>query len=274
MYSEFNTYIIIIIQQTSILDLMKKFINLLHRRITLGNLFTVIFSFIFAIALRQLFLYTFDILPIKGELQLTDVSFLSLIILSRFVLSIFFEYLLDDKYHTPLFKGLGHKNSTALYMENTANNHSSGQNSPKASGSGTQPKSASREPLTEEQRAEVRQIIENKIRQDPKLKKEVEETRKFNDEMFGHMFKMEDVLNEQSSKILQLSYIGSRNDVKFIQENGGLELSVPSSMTDNLANKLSNEVGALDRSLQNKFSEYENLSRKDVRLYDSRATSA
>jgi hypothetical protein len=35
-------------------------------------------------------------------------------------------------------------------------------------------------------------------------------------------------------------------------------------MSNDVAEKLSREVGALDRALQNKFSEYENLSRKDI----------
>ena len=44
-------------------------------------------------------------------------------------------------------------------------------------------------------------------------------------------------------------------------------------MSNEVAEKLSREVGALDRSLQNKFSEYENLSRKDIRLYDCQGTT-
>ena len=91
--------------------------------------------------------------------------------------------------------------------------------------------------------------------------------------MFAHSEKMEAVLVEQTSKILKLYSITSSKDVKFIQENGGLELSIPSSMSNKVAEKLSREVGALDRSLHNKFSEYNNLSRKDIRLYDSKGTS-
>ena len=91
--------------------------------------------------------------------------------------------------------------------------------------------------------------------------------------MSAHSDKMNAVLNEQTSKILKLHSIASRNDVQFIQENGGLELSVPSSMSNDVAEKLSKEVGSLDRALQNKFSEYDNLSRKDIRLYNSNGTT-
>lgn len=96
-----------------------------------------------------------------------------------------------------------------------------------------------------------------------------ESYKKFIDEQFRVGDKMWDVLDEQINKILKLDSIKSQKDVKFYQENGSLELSVPAKMSDTEANKLSKEVGALDRSLQNKFSEYNNLSRKDVRLYDS-----
>ena len=97
----------------------------------------------------------------------------------------------------------------------------------------------------------------------------MEEEQKFEDEMSAHADKMDAVLNEQSSKILKLRSIASRHDVKVIQDNGGLDLFVPSSMNNDVAGKLSRQVGALDRALQNKFSEYENLSRKDARLYGS-----
>lgn len=101
----------------------------------------------------------------------------------------------------------------------------------------------------------------------------MEEEQKFEDEMSAHADKMDAVLNEQSSKILKLRSIASRHDVKVIQDNGGLDLFVPSSMNNDVAGKLSRQVGALDRALQNKFSEYENLSRKDARLYGSQWTS-
>ena len=57
---------------------------------------------------------------------------------------------------------------------------------------------------------------------------------------------------EQSEKILKLHSIKSDKDVKFYQENGGLELSVSNNMTDANAEKLSKEVGALDRAIKKK----------------------
>ena len=158
-------------------------------------------------------------------------------------------------------------------MENTSNSNLSGKGSSKDSEGGSPPKASLKEPLTDEQYSKVKQMISNKAEQDPRFKQELENSRKFIDEMFAHTDKMDAVLKEQTSKILKLYSIASRNDVKFIQENGGLELSIPSNISNEVAEKLSREVGALDRSLHNKFSEYENLSRKDIRLYDSKGTS-
>ena len=81
-----------------------RFINLLSRRLTLGSLLTAIASFLFAIALRQLFLYKFDILPVKDEIQAIDISFLGIIFSFRFICNVFIEYLLNDKFGTPLIQ--------------------------------------------------------------------------------------------------------------------------------------------------------------------------
>ena len=77
---------------------MTKCLNLLYHRLTLGNLLTAIATFIFAIALRQLFLYQFDILPIKGEIQTIDISFLGIIVIFRFICNAFIEFILNYKF--------------------------------------------------------------------------------------------------------------------------------------------------------------------------------
>lgn len=83
---------------------MTNLFNLLYKRLTYGNLLTAIVTFIFAIALRQLFLFVFDILPIKGELQTVDISYFAIIILFRMFCNAFIEYMLNDNYETPLNK--------------------------------------------------------------------------------------------------------------------------------------------------------------------------
>ncbi len=53
-----------------------------------------------------------------------------------------------------------------------------------------------------------------------------------------------------------------------------MQLDITGDMTDLEAGRLSKQVAALDRALQNKLVEYNNLSRKDVTLYDSFSTCA
>lgn len=101
-------------------------------------------------------------------------------------------------------------------MENAGNTNSSGEGSSKGSVGGTSSKGA----LTEEQYAKVKQMINNKADRDPGFKQKLEENNKFLEEMSAHSDKMNAVLNEQTSKILKLHSIASRNDVQFIQENG------------------------------------------------------
>lgn len=225
---------------------MIKFFNILNRKFTIGNLLTIIASFIFAIILRQSYLHYLDFLPIRGELEALDISYFGIVVLFRFIFSAFLEYLLNDKFSIPLFEGIGGKvgqtdrEIITLGMVNSDNEKSS----------------------TPED------FYKNK---DYITKRTLERAKnpKFHDEMYEAGDKMENVLKEQSDKILKLHSIGKQKNVEFYEENGALGITVPQAMTDSEGQKLSKEIGAIDRSLQNKFSEYKNLSTKDVRLYES-----
>lgn len=80
-----------------------KFINIFKQKLTLGNLLTIVGCFIFAIALRYLYLHIFDYLPIKGDLENLDISYFLLITLFRYMFMSLLEYLLDDTFYKPLF---------------------------------------------------------------------------------------------------------------------------------------------------------------------------
>lgn len=223
---------------------MTKFLNILKTKLTLGSVLTIIASFIFAFLVRHLYLYLFNFLPIRGELELLDISFFGIVVLFKFIFSALLEYLMNDKFSIPLYevigKGVGQKSPTTLSMVNGDNEASSSKQSSSSKG-------------------KVPDVSKGYTK----------ENDKFLDEKYEVGEKMCNVLNEQTNKILRLHSIRIFKDVKFYEENGGLELSVPLSMTDSEAEKLSKEVGAIDRGLQNKFSEFKNLSRKDTELYES-----
>ena len=239
---------------------MTKFINILKSKLTIGNVLSIIASFLFAILIKQLYLYFLDFSPVRGELEALDISYLAVVIFFRFIFSMFLEYLLEDKYSIPLFEGIGNKEATTLSMVNSDNNSSSDKPVKSSSGQSS---------LKDEDYNRVKQAIERRKNTDPSFRKAIEENDKFIQESSKIDEKMYNVVCDQEDKIFKLQTLKRVNDIKFIQENGDLELSVPSNMTDSEAAKLSKQVGALDRGLQNKFSEYENLSRKEAIYHDS-----
>lgn len=81
--------------------------------------------------------------------------------------------------------------------------------------------------------------------------------------------KMRSVLKEQETTIEKLYKIKWDNNLKFYEEDGSLSFSAPMTVSDAEANKLSKEVGKLDRGLQNKMLEYKNLCNKDATINES-----
>ena len=124
----------------------------------------------------------------------------------KFIITAFLEHLLHEKFSIPLFQGVELSNSTTLSMVNSDKSPSP-ESSPKGKYASVKQK--------------VDRFVENAR---PSVKQEIEENRKFIEEKFNTSHKMWNVLMEQSEKILKLHSIKSDKDVKFYQENGGLEL--------------------------------------------------
>lgn len=78
---------------------MKKFFFFLFfkQKLTFANLLSIILSFIFAILLKQLYIHYLNVVPVIGELQTIDISYLSLIIFFKSISNILIEFLLSDK---------------------------------------------------------------------------------------------------------------------------------------------------------------------------------
>ena len=237
---------------------MRNFLNIINRKLTIGNLSSIIASLVFAIILRHVYLHLLEYWPVKGKLESLDISYFALVAVFKFIITAFLEHLLHEKISIPLFQGVELSKTTTLSMVNSDKSPSP-ESSPKGKYASVKQK--------------VDRFVENAR---PSVKQVIEENRKFIEEKFNTSHKMWNVLMEQSEKILKLHSIKSDKDVKFYQENGGLELSVSNNMTDANAEKLSKEVGALDRAIKkkNKFSKYQNLLKKDARLYDSQLAPA
>lgn len=247
-----------------------KFLNIFKQKATIGNLLTISCSFIFAIALRYLYLHIFDYLPIKGELEVIDISYLTIVTLSRFIFMSLLEYLLDDTFHKPLFAhnikadplSETKKGANTLSMVDSDSKNSS-KGSPSRSSSKGSP---SKDPFLLEE-TEIEKEFHAKY---PNFRKNVDRTPTAHDIATEAIWdKMRNVLKEQETTIEKLHNIKWDNDLKFYEEDGALSFSVPMSTSSTDANKLSKEIGKLDRGLQNKMLEYKNLCNKDIAINQS-----
>ena len=244
-----------------------KFINILKQKFTIGNFLTLVCSFIFAIVIRYLYLYIFDYLPIKGELEIIDISYFFIIALFRFIFMSLLEYLLDDTFHKPLFAhevnvdGMKKGLNTLSMVDSDSKNSSKG--SPSRSSSKGSP---SKDPFILEE-TEIEKEFHAKY---PNFRKNVDRTPTAHDIATEAIWdKMRNVLKEQETTIEKLHNIKWDNDLKFYEEDGALSFSVPMSTSSTDANKLSKEIGKLDRGLQNKMLEYKNLCNKDIAINQS-----
>lgn len=231
---------------------MKKLFTILRNKFTPINLLVIVATFLFAVLLRHIFLHFLEYPPVRGKLEVLDIGFFTIVVLFKIIFSAFMEYLLDDKFSVPF------KQSTVFNMEN-----SNSENTSEGSSKGTQI-------ISDEEREKTRIMIEKAIKN---LSKEsqasIESNNRFIEESVNTLEKMQNVLLEQEKKIFELYRIKQLNDVKIFEENGNLYITAPGNMSDSEANKVSKQIDSIDRSLQNKFSEYKNLMSKDGRLYGS-----
>ena len=114
---------------------MMNFFNTVKRKLTLGLMLTIIGSSIFAIFLTYPYVYFFDLFPVKGELEVLDLSYLAIVLLFRLMFRAFLEYLLNDKFSMPLFgtigKGVVEKDVITLSTEKNGSKGSSVENTSK-----------------------------------------------------------------------------------------------------------------------------------------------
>lgn len=75
---------------------MKKILYTLKNKFTLVNVLTIISTIAFTVLTAQLCYYFFDILPVKNGLEIADISFISLIATFRFIIRIILQHYIKD----------------------------------------------------------------------------------------------------------------------------------------------------------------------------------
>lgn len=221
---------------------MRRFLNILSNKLTIGSLLSVMVSFAFAVLLRIVFADLLDISIIKGELDISNISFFSIIALFRFIFAALLEYSFGDKMHHTVgtfFKEF----DITLKMEekNTASSSSSKELSSGGSSKKLSSNSSSKE------------LPSSSSKELPSGEKM---------ELLDHIM---DNTELQRKMIMKLHNLKLEKDLQYFEDDeDNLSLSAPLSVNDKDLQKLSKEVSVIDRIIKTKFSEYKKLVKKDV----------
>lgn len=219
----FKSIWIIFIIQIHMINFKKTFL----RKFTLGFALSVLSTMIYAIFLRFSIEYFLDIYPIKGGLNLVDLSYMFSIATWKFIFSILLELMIGDRFSMPLF--IDSDKSTSLKMEE--------QNSSKSSNttSTEEGKSSGNKSLTSE-------------------------------ESWDLLDSMRENIKRQWEMMGKLNNLKHSKDLKFYDVNGALEVDFPTTMGDEEVKKLSNQIAIIDRIYTTKFDEFKELQKKDISL--------
>lgn len=213
---------------------MKNFIYFIKRKITLGSILNGFASLVFVFLLRYVLqdIYSIYILT-EGDLWFKEL-YLAALVLFRIIFNLLLEFFLGDKLYIPILDGKG---ILSLSMD---------QSGSQGSGThGSNPSSSGVNTSNGKNSGNITKEVFDKIKGD--LDKNIQHN-------IDTQWKMVDKLTE----------IKKKYDVKFFSKDGNLEISVPSSMSDEQAKKISDQVGVIDRIIQTKFSEYKHLKKVDA----------
>lgn len=204
---------------------MRKFLNILSNKVTVGSILSVMVSFTFAALLRMIFADFLEIESIRAEWNISNISFLSIIALFRFIFAALLEYSLGEKMLVPVRTIIRDFDITLKMEDKNTASSSSSKDLPSSSSSKILP---------------------------------VKEGLKLLDDIG-------DNVEVQRKMIVKLNTLKSDKDLKYFEdEEGNLTLSTPSSTSDEELKNLSKQVGVIDRIIKTKFSEYRKLAKKDV----------
>lgn len=204
---------------------MRKFLNTLSSKLTVGTVLAFMVSLTFGVLLRMLFADFLEIEIIKAELSISNLSFFSIIALFRFIFAAFLEYSLGEKMLVPVGQIFKEFDPT-LKMED--------KNSASNSSSKDLPSSSSSKKLS-------------------------------TGEKFKLLDDIGDNADTQRKMIDRLGTLKSEKDLKYFEDDkGNLSLSAPAGTSDEELESLSKQVGVIDRIIKTKLSEYKKLVHKDV----------
>lgn len=215
---------------------MKKFINFIFKRFTIGAVINITGWVIFAFILRHFYTHIIDIYYGELDNMGLDVFFLLFFYSIRFVFKLFLEFILGDYFHLSMYDL---KSGVGLFMDDTGSK-GIGESSNKS----TQSDNDSSSKLVPKEMS----------------KEDFEELmRKLDKDMF-------DTCTTQNEMIDKLRQVKGEKNINLFSDKGNLEISVPNTMSEEESQRVSKQVGIIDRIINTKFSEYKSLRKQDIDL--------
>lgn len=227
---------------------MKKFFNIINRKITRGSFFTILASFIFSIAMRYTYLFLFDYFPIKGELEALDISYFFIIASFKFIFSACLEYWLKDQFTIPLFEPIGKEVLRKHITLSMVNNGSPGSTTDKSFADSSKSKSN-----TDNYEGIKKSVTSESL-----------------DNMTNNFHS---TLKDMLQSAIELDTIKRSSNVSYsVDKNGTLSMDVPKSLSERDERIIADKVSDLDAKYIASSDRFSKLLELDQKLYNGFTT--
>nr|YP_009681539.1 hypothetical protein [Pseudocercospora fijiensis]QDO71960.1 hypothetical protein [Pseudocercospora fijiensis] len=221
--------------------IMINFFKFVFKRITIGSLLGIIIWVLLALIISFFKDYIHQLYPVLNQNFNFQVIVLSILGSLRFLLKLFLEFILGDFYLLPI---RDYKPDFTLFMQDSEI---------KQKGTIGDSSNGSR-------RGSLSKSLDSISKDD--LSKMI---KKLDDDLWSNC-------RTQIDMHRRLMRIINQKNIKIFLENDSLNIEVPSSMSDEEASKISKEVLTIDRILNEKISEYDQLAKKDQDINGGKIT--
>lgn len=201
---------------------------ILYNKLTFGLALTTFGSLALTIALKFFLDNYFDINPVRGGLTAIDLSWFLSIAAWKLILSTLLELILGEKYNITLGT-YNDPNSIISKMDK-------GELSSTDKGSTSNTSNNSSDKASEPNDWDKQDALHKEITSN---------------------------IDTQYDMVKKLRTLKNTHDLKYYNNKGALELDLPTSISDEEAKKLSQQVGIIDRIYNTKRSELKNLVKQD-----------
>lgn len=212
---------------------MKQFLIILNNKLTLGFILGILASFIAAIFLKFSFEHLFYIYPIKGGLNIWHIGYFFSIAFRRLLFYSLLQLILGEYFYITVNVIITKPNSITLFTNRSDSTSNTENLSPD----------------------KVEKIEVSDIEKSITLQENIFSNIKLQNKMVQKLFELK-----------------RSHDINYFDVNGALQIDAPANLSESELNKLSMEVGVIDRIINTKISEFNSLEKelKNNSLFDSK----